>query len=286
VGELDLSSAFQASMVRHRRRRRLAVSGVVAAVAVGAGALAVAAAVGDNDVVRTAGPATETSGGVAATTAAAGSSVPDSTVVASTAPPATEPVTTLAPSTTALVSPSGIVEELELRGDGLGLLRFGTPAHEVIERVSVLVGPPTADTGFRPGTAEAFHDAVPLMAECAGSHAIQRAVAFGNLELNFSGPSEQDAELVGYSIIDSSIAAGPPYDPHASWTLAAPSGLMPGAILDDLALPAVAVDAQQAVYDDGTGEIWIGHSWNDDPGRVVTIAAGDQCLAGRRWPDD
>lgn len=287
VAPPDVAAAMTATRAEHqrlRRRRAVRVAVALGVVAVGV-SVAAAAVLDDGEDVRVAAtPVTSTAGTTTGPTTAASTSAPEPASTTGGPAPSTAPSTSTPPTTT-FVPPTGVVEELPLQGDGLGPLTFGTPAETVVAQVSALVGPPTVDTGYRPGTYDSFVGSGVVIAECTGPHTVQRALLYGNLELHFAGSTEADTIFVGYSIIDRSIA-GEGYDPDSTWTLAAPSGLMPGAYLHDLAVTTTPLTDQEAIYDDGTGQLRIGHSWNDDAGRVVVISAGDQCLEGHDWPDD
>ena len=169
------------------------------ALLMGAAALVVAACSGTEDepltvltppsftvAPTTAPPAAETTAG--ATTTVAPTTAPASDPAeATTAPPLTDPAAT---TTTEPIS----VQELVLRGDGIGAARFGAGPQGVIDYVTSILGGNTADTGWvGPFT----------FADCGAGGAATRArrVDWGVLSLLFSDASRYGTErehFIGY----------------------------------------------------------------------------------------
>ncbi|MDW3213763.1 MAG: hypothetical protein R8G01_07200 [Ilumatobacteraceae bacterium] len=116
---------------------------------------------------------------VATTTAPPSSTVPTTEGAAETTVPETAPTTvatTVAPTTT---TEPVAVQELLLRGDGIGSARFGAAPEGVIEYVTSILGGNTGDTGW----------VDPLtFAVCDGT--VARRVDWGVLSLLFSDLSD------------------------------------------------------------------------------------------------
>lgn len=129
--------------------------------------------------------APSTSVATAATTTVA--AVVESTTTTSIAPTTTAPIvtapvettttTTLPPTTTTTVPVA--VQELVLRGDGLGSARFGAAPEDVIDYVTSILGGNTGDTGW----VDPFTFAI-----CEGE--VARRVDWGVLSLLFSDFSD------------------------------------------------------------------------------------------------
>lgn len=124
-------------------------------------------------------------------------SVPATTVapeVADTSPPTTVPVTE-APTTAVSTTTEPLsVQELILRGDGIGSARFGAAPQGVVEYVTSILGGNTADTGW----VDPF-----AFADCGAGGAATKArrVDWGVLSLLFSDASSYAIErehFIGY----------------------------------------------------------------------------------------
>lgn len=105
------------------------------------------------------------------------STEPAPTTAPPTAPPETTTTSTVPPTTTTTVPVS--VQELQLRGDGLGSARFGANPDDVIDYVTSILGGNTGDTGW----VDPFTFAV-----CEGT--VARRVDWGVLSLLFSDLSD------------------------------------------------------------------------------------------------
>lgn len=161
---------------------RLRVAAMLAAVSL----LVAACAGGDDDTTAdsTIAPVSVSSlpstSGTEDTTVASTTSSPASpttTVVTTSSAPATTTTTTVPPTTT--TTEPLAVQELLLRGDGLGSAKFGAAPDGVIDYVSSILGGNTGDTGW----------VDPLtFAVCEGT--VARRVDWGVLSLLFSDLSD------------------------------------------------------------------------------------------------
>lgn len=153
-------------------------------------ALAVAAsACSDEDPATDATPPSFTLASTT-TTEPPATTLPSDTVVTTTPPPE-PPVTDAAVTTT--TEPLA-VQELVLRGDGIGSARFGAAPEGVIEYVQSVLGAPTGDTGW----VDPF-----AFADCGagGAATVARRVDWGVLSLLFSDASSYAIErphFMGY----------------------------------------------------------------------------------------
>ncbi len=125
------------------------------------------------------------------TTTAVPSTTAPAATAATTAPPTTPPVTDAAVTTT---TEPVAVQELVLRGDGIGSARFGAAPDGVIQYVQSVLGAPTADTGW----VDPF-----AFADCGagGAATVARRVDWGVLSLLFSDASSYAIErphFIGY----------------------------------------------------------------------------------------
>lgn len=147
------------------------------------GLFLVATACSSSDTTSTAsttGTAT-TSVAVATTTTTTTSSTTTTTVPATTTSAVVETTTTTLPPTTTTTEPLA-VQELLLRGDGLGSARFGAEPDGVIDYVTSILGGNTGDTGW----VDPF-----TFADCGagGAATVARRVDWGVLSLLFSDGS-------------------------------------------------------------------------------------------------
>lgn len=102
----------------------------------------------------------------------------DGTTTTSTAGTTTAPsvtTTSVAPTSTTTTSTTIIEGSLELRGDGIGVARFGDDPDSVIAVVESLLGPPDDDTGFVSDR--------QVVGFCGPGQ--QRSVRWGDLSLGF-----------------------------------------------------------------------------------------------------
>lgn len=130
---------------------------------------------------------------IAATTSTTTTPADTTTTIPGTTTTVVETTTTTLPPTTTTTEPLAI-QELLLRGDGLGSARFGAEPQGVIDYVTSILGGNTADTGW----VDPF-----TFADCGfgGLATVARRVDWGVLSLLFSDASQYATErrhFIGY----------------------------------------------------------------------------------------
>lgn len=236
---------------RQRQRARRALSAAAALVIVlgiGIGALGLRAANRSGDqVLDSGGPGstTVTSAPVASTAAPTGTAAQTTSTMPPTTPPSADVPTTPPPAPTSAPTPTGPTtaapttaprpsttttavapaNAVTLRGDGLGVAKFGEPEQVVMARLIVALGMPSADYGWREantGIEERAH----------------RQVAWEGFIVSFL-EDERGRYFAGWRY---SVAPWSEHDDAATPVLSTPDGLRVGMTWVEVS-PRVKVDA-------------------------------------------
>ncbi len=190
-----------------------------------------------------------------------------------TVPPVVETSSTsstTSSSTTTSTTSTTIVEgeELVLRSDGLGNIRFGVDADGVVDYVASLLGAPDSDTGYV--------DSFSEFGNCPGSEV--RGVRWGDLLLLFGDASDFDTDRRHFYQWQYGPQTETPLRPNGPLT---DGGIGLGATVGEMR--AVYPDIE--IYDDevyGPGfelepMLWGTLTDDADSGRVIALVGGTSC---------